>query len=80
MYGFVTVMEKGRETDYEFWLENDPKVYVSGEMENLVSVQLDGDELAHVKENFSGIPHSKYKIVQIFRGDIAKFIVENWKI
>lgn len=80
MSGFITILDKGMEKEFEFWVENDPKVYLNGEHTEFVNVQLDGHELEYLLENFQNIPHSTTKRVQIWYGDIGKFIVENWKL
>jgi hypothetical protein len=46
---------------------------------DIISIQLDGDELNHVLKNFqSGIPIALHQPVVTYYGDIAKFIVANW--
>lgn len=44
---------------------------------SIVSVQLDGDELDHFYDTFQNFPTTR-KAVQVWRGDLAKFILENW--
>lgn len=45
--------------------------------DNIVEVQVDGDELSHVESKFSNLPKSTGRVVKYY-GDHAKFIVGNW--
>ena len=47
-------------------------------IEDIVSVRLDGDELDYIPRNFNNIPYNLKLKVQVWRGDMAKFIIENW--
>lgn len=48
-------------------------------IEEVAMVQLDGDELEHVYRNFNNIPMNVKRRVNVWRGDMAKFIIENWE-
>lgn len=41
-------------------------------------VQLDGDELNSILHRFNNIPMNVKRRVNIYRGEFARFIVENW--
>ncbi len=43
----------------------------------VLSVQLDGDELDHFFNTFQNFPQTR-KRVQCWQGDLARFILENW--
>ena len=45
--------------------------------EDVTEVQADGDELELIRNEMSGIPMSRGRIVRWF-GDDAKFIAANW--
>jgi hypothetical protein len=77
MAGYVTIIEDGKEKDFPFWIGNDPRLIV--DTSQLVEIQLDGDELEYLIENFVNIPYSRKARIQNWYGDMAKFIVENWK-
>jgi hypothetical protein len=40
-------------------------------------VQADSDELTHIVRHFQNLPFAKARLVQTWRGDLAKFIAEN---
>lgn len=40
-------------------------------------VQADGDELYYIHENFKNLPIHNSLLVQTWRGDFARFIVDN---
>jgi hypothetical protein len=44
---------------------------------DVVEVQLDGDELEHVREKMKGIRMTDKRVVTFFDED-AKFIIANW--
>ena len=44
----------------------------------VIEIQADGDELNHIYDNFKGIPWSNRRVV-IWRGNVAQFIIDNWK-
>lgn len=46
-------------------------------IESIVSVKADGRELEHIIGFFKNIP-SNDRAVNTWRGDLAKFILENW--
>jgi len=45
---------------------------------DVIDIQADGDELGYILHNFKNIP-SGMNSVQIWRGDLARFIIDNWK-
>jgi hypothetical protein len=47
------------------------------QMENVVEVQVDGDELTYIEMNFGNIPISRKKQVVKWTGDFALFIYNN---
>jgi hypothetical protein len=75
MAGFIE-MKDGR--NIEFHIGQVPEYRVGGMIDEVVSVQLDGDELAHLSHSFNNIPFNVKVKVQVWRGDLAKFIIENW--
>ena len=46
-------------------------------IDDVVSVQADGDELDFIRSACDQLPISAIKKVQTWRGDLAKFVVEN---
>ncbi|MFA6358622.1 MAG: hypothetical protein WCY09_08210 [Candidatus Omnitrophota bacterium] len=44
---------------------------------NVIQVQADGDELEHIKNNFTGLPMHNTRRIQTWRGDHAQFITDN---
>lgn len=79
MAGFIE-MKDG--TNVEFHIGQTPEYRLAdadkGGIENIVSVQLDGDELERIPHAFNSIPFAVSLRVQTWRGDFAKFIIENW--
>jgi hypothetical protein len=79
MAGYIE-MKDG--TNVEFHIGQTPEYrlaeFEKGDVENIASVQLDGDELEHVAVHITGIPFNIGLRVQTWRGDSAKFIIENW--
>ena len=62
--------------DQQFHIGYNPS---KSRIDNIISIQLDGDELDHVLKNFqSGIPIALHQHVVTYYGDIAKFIISNW--
>ena len=42
------------------------------------SVQVDGDELARVRDRFPDMPHPRVKHIATYVGDFARMIAANW--
>lgn len=83
MAGYVTTIDKdGVKDDVSFHVDTSWKlkdaIIMAGGIDFVVEIQLDGDELNYVVNNFVNVPYSKTKRVQNWYGDLAKFIAENW--
>lgn len=77
--------EKGRQCkgfDYDPYpieslvmrLEN----YVESYSDAIESVMISGDELDHILKSFNNIPMNVKKGTSVYRGELARFIMENW--
>jgi len=47
------------------------------ELKHVTQAQADGDELEHIKANFTGLPMHNTRRVQTWFGDHAQFIADN---
>jgi hypothetical protein len=74
MSGFIE-MKNGK--CHEFHMGEIPNYIIGSRIDEVCSLQLDGTELEHVYRFFNNIPFSQVRI-QVWRGDMAKFIIENW--
>lgn len=46
-------------------------------LNHLEYISVDGDELDHIKTKFTNLPMANHKRVVSWRGELARFIVEN---
>ena len=77
--GAYVQLKDGR--NIEFGIGTNPHTLLANAdatLNSIVAVQLGGDELKHLKNSFSNLPYGLTRFVQVWRGDFAKFIIENW--
>lgn len=53
---------------------------VNRQVDDIVSIQADGDELEAIINQFANLLYSKQARVQTFRGETAQFIYEHLKL
>ncbi len=66
------------ENGLELQAHYDDKAIRDCAVDRVEAIQADGDELEHIKDNFTHLPMRAAKRVQTWFGDDAKFICANW--
>lgn len=71
---YITAKKGNDVREFGWHIGNQPPLTPDFLVDKEVAVQADGDELLYVITNFKNIPFHVTKPVQIWIGDIAKFI------
>lgn len=80
MLRIVVKGKKGlKKLDYEIQSSSVLRNLLSeDELQNIFKVSAMGLELDYIKRNMTNIPYSRNNDYATWRGDLARFIVENW--